>query len=120
MEGLCGLEMLIIKFLLSRTIVHCAIARLKELNYHCMITIPPTLTLNATSTMLVFSVVAVNMASVLCWEVINVYMHCSSAYLVLVVPLILAGVILVLFIKTFDFTVCQGTINGLILYANII
>ena len=38
--------------------------------------------------------------------------HCSSAYLILIVPLILAGVVLVLFLKTFDFTVCQGTING--------
>ena len=47
-------------------------------------------------------------------------MHCSNAYISLILPFAIAGVVLVLFIKVLDFTVCQGTINGLIFYANII
>ena len=47
-------------------------------------------------------------------------LHCSNAYISLILPFALAGVVLVLFLKVLDFTVCQGTINGLIFYANII
>ena len=47
-------------------------------------------------------------------------LHCSNAYISLVLPFALAGLVLVLFIKVLDFTVCQGTINGFIFYANII
>ena len=45
---------------------------------------------------------------------------CSNVYLVLLIPFCLAGIALVLFIRTLDMTVAQGTINALILYANII
>ena len=47
-------------------------------------------------------------------------LHCSNAYISLVLPFALAGLVLVLFIKVLDFTVCQGTINRFIFYANII
>ena len=47
-------------------------------------------------------------------------LHCSNAYISLVLPFVLAGVLLVLFIKVLDFTVCHGAINGLIFYANVI
>lgn len=46
--------------------------------------------------------------------------HCSDAYLALIIPFFLAGVTLVLVIKVLDLTISQGTINGLILYANIL
>ena len=45
---------------------------------------------------------------------------CSNKYLALVLPFSLAGVALVFFIKLLDLTISQGTINGLIFYANII
>ena len=45
---------------------------------------------------------------------------CSNKYLALLLPFALAGIILVFFIKILDLTVSQGTINALILYANII
>ena len=47
-------------------------------------------------------------------------LHCSNAYITLILPFASAGILLVLFIKVFDFTVCHGAINGLIFYANII
>ena len=46
--------------------------------------------------------------------------HCFNAYISLVLPFALVGLVLVLFIKVLDFTVCQCTINGFIFYANII
>ena len=45
---------------------------------------------------------------------------CSNKYLALLIPLTLAGPVLVAFIKFLDLTVSQGTINGLIFYVNII
>ena len=45
---------------------------------------------------------------------------CSNMYLTLVVPFAFAGIALVLFLKILDLTICQGTINGLILYANVV
>ena len=45
---------------------------------------------------------------------------CSNKYLALLIPLALAGPVLVFFIKLLDITIFQGTINGLIFYANII
>ena len=45
---------------------------------------------------------------------------CSNKYLALLIPLTLAGPALVGFIKFLDLTVSQGTMNGLIFYANII
>ena len=47
-------------------------------------------------------------------------LHCSNAYISLIIPITLAGFLLVFFIKVLDLTVCQGTINGLIFYSNII
>ena len=47
-------------------------------------------------------------------------MPCSNKYLALLIPLTLAGPVLVGFIKLLDLTVSQGTMNGLIFYANII
>ena len=46
--------------------------------------------------------------------------ECSHVYLVLFLPLAVAGVVLVLFLLTFKLTVSMGTINGLIFFANII
>ena len=47
--------------------------------------------------------------------------RCSNLVLVLVIPAVLvAGILLILFLMGLDLTVSNGTINGLILYANII
>ena len=45
---------------------------------------------------------------------------CSNNYLFLLMVFILAGFALVFFIKILNLTVSQGTINGLIFYANIV
>ena len=45
---------------------------------------------------------------------------CSNNYLALLIPFTLAGPALVAFIKLLDLTISQGTINGLVFYANII
>ena len=45
---------------------------------------------------------------------------CDSTSILLILPFIVAGFALVLFIKVLDFTVTQGTLNGLIFYANIL
>ena len=45
---------------------------------------------------------------------------CSNKYLLLLIAFILAGIALVFFIKILNLTVSQGTINGLIFYANIV
>ena len=46
--------------------------------------------------------------------------HCSNSYLALLLAFAVAGLALVLFIKVLNLTVAQGTINGLIFYANVI
>ena len=46
--------------------------------------------------------------------------HCSNIYLILLMPFATAGFALVFFLKCLNLTVSQGTINGLILYANIV
>ena len=46
--------------------------------------------------------------------------NCSNKYLLLLTVFILAGFALVFFIKVLNLTVSQGTINGLIFYANIV
>ena len=50
----------------------------------------------------------------------NRCLPCSSKYLFLLIPFSLAGISLVSFIKVLDLTISQGTLNGLIFYANII
>ena len=45
---------------------------------------------------------------------------CSNKHLVLLIPFTLAGFILVFFLTFLNLTVSQGTINGLIFYANIV
>ena len=45
---------------------------------------------------------------------------CSNKYLALLIPFTLAGPILVGVIKLLDLTISQGTLNGLIFYANIV
>ena len=46
--------------------------------------------------------------------------HCSSLYLLLIIPSAIAGLVLVLLLFFLNLTVTDGTINGFILYANII
>ena len=46
--------------------------------------------------------------------------NCSNKYLLLLIVFILAGFALVFFIKILNLTVSQGTINGLVFYANIV
>ena len=50
----------------------------------------------------------------------NQCLPCSSKYLSILIPFSVAGVSLVFCIKLFDLTMSQGTLNGLIFYANII
>ena len=45
---------------------------------------------------------------------------CSNNYLSLLIPFALAGFALVFFIKILNLTVSQGTLNGLVFYANIV
>jgi len=45
---------------------------------------------------------------------------CSNFYLLLLIQFALAGLLLVIFLTVFNLTVSEGTINGLILYANIV
>ena len=47
-------------------------------------------------------------------------LKCSNEYLALLIPLVLAGLVLVFFIKVLDLTISQGLISGLIFYANIV
>ena len=47
-------------------------------------------------------------------------LHCSNSYLSLLLPIALAGVLLVFAVKTLDMTVSNGYINGLALYFNIV
>ena len=46
--------------------------------------------------------------------------HCSSIKLLLIIPIVLAGFVLVLLLFVLNLTVTDGTINGFILYVNII
>ena len=46
--------------------------------------------------------------------------NCSNSYLSLLIPFALSGLSLVFFIKILNLTVSQGTMNGLIFYANIV
>ena len=50
----------------------------------------------------------------------NQCLHCPNTHLALLLPFALAGVVLVCFIKVIDLTISQGTLNGLIFYANIV
>ena len=47
-------------------------------------------------------------------------LQCSNKYLALLIPLTLVGPVLVFFAKLLDLTISQGTLNGLIFYANIV
>ena len=46
--------------------------------------------------------------------------HCSSMYLLLIIPITIAGMVLVLLLFLLNLTVTDGAINAFILYANII
>ena len=46
--------------------------------------------------------------------------HCSNVYLLLTIPIAIAGIVLVLLLFVLNLTVTDGTINAFILYANII
>ena len=46
--------------------------------------------------------------------------HCSNVYLLLIIPIVVAGLVLVLLLFILDPTVTDGDINGFILYVNII
>ena len=46
--------------------------------------------------------------------------HCSSVYILLIIPIAVAGLVLVLLLFVLDLTVTDGTINGFIFYVNII
>ena len=47
-------------------------------------------------------------------------LKCSNKYIALLIPFALAGVVLVVFMKLLNLTVSEGTLNGLIFYANIV
>ena len=47
-------------------------------------------------------------------------MQCSNNYLALIIPFAIAGIALVLFLFILKLTVAVGTINGLIIYANLV
>ena len=50
----------------------------------------------------------------------NQCLHCPSTHISLLLPFALAGVVLVCFIKVLDLTISQGTLNGLVFYANVV
>ena len=50
----------------------------------------------------------------------NHCLDCPNTHLALILPFALAGVVLVCFIKVIDLTISQGTLNGLIFYANVV
>ena len=50
----------------------------------------------------------------------NQCQRCSNTHIALLLPFAISGVVLVSFIKLTDLTVSQGTLNGLIFYANVI
>ena len=45
---------------------------------------------------------------------------CSNLYLLIIVPITIAGLIMVLLLFSLNFTVTDGDVNGIILYANIV
>lgn len=45
---------------------------------------------------------------------------CSNHYLLLLIPFALAGLLLVIFLKSYNLTLSEGTINELDFYANIV
>jgi len=47
-------------------------------------------------------------------------LSCSNFYLLLLIPFALAGLLLVIFLIACNLSVSEGTINGLIFYANIV
>ena len=47
-------------------------------------------------------------------------LQCSSAFVTLLMPIALAGVVLIIFLLLLRLTVAVGTINGLIFYANVL
>ena len=46
--------------------------------------------------------------------------HCSSIYLLLILPFLAAGVLLVIILGRLDLTVALGTMNGVLFYANVV
>ena len=46
--------------------------------------------------------------------------HCSNVYLLIIIPIAIAGIVLVIMLFIFNLTVTNGTINTLIFYVNII
>ena len=50
----------------------------------------------------------------------NQCLHCPNTHLALLLPFALAGGVLVCFIKVIDLTISQGTLNGLVFYANVV
>ena len=50
----------------------------------------------------------------------NQCQRCCNTHIALLLPFAISGVVLVFFIKLTDLTVSQGTLNGLIFYANVI
>ena len=50
----------------------------------------------------------------------NQCLHCPNTHISLLLPFALAGVVLVCFIKVLDLTISQGTLNGLVFYANVV
>ena len=50
----------------------------------------------------------------------NQCLLCPNTHLALLLPFALAGAVLVCFIKVIDLTISQGTLNGLIFYANVV
>ena len=47
-------------------------------------------------------------------------LYCPNTHLALLLPFALAGAVLVCFIKVIDLTISQGTLNGLVFFANIV
>ena len=50
----------------------------------------------------------------------NQCLRCSNVYITLLLPFATAGLLLVFFIKFFDLTISQGTMNELIFYVNVV
>ena len=50
----------------------------------------------------------------------NQCVQCPNTHLALLLPFALTGAVLVCFIKVIDLTISQGTLNGLVFYANIV
>ena len=46
--------------------------------------------------------------------------QCSDKYVALIIPFVISGFVLIFFIKVLNLTVSQGTINGLIFFANVV